>query len=86
MANYTITTTDTEELILASVMGDPQEWLTNLIQEKARVKGDSIIANLVTHCNDNEIALAVGRSAQITQAQELGLISAAATLRVPVEE
>ena len=78
MANYTITTTASEEIALSSVMGSAQDWLENAIQERARIAGDKIIENLISHCNANNIAIAVGRDAQITQANTLGLVPSAA--------
>lgn len=76
MASYTISVTDTEQKILASVMSDPQEWAENSLKERARVAMKPIIDNLVDHCNSNEIAIAVGVDAQIAQAESLGLLNA----------
>jgi hypothetical protein len=59
----------------------PQEWADNAVTNRARIAGDEIVAKLVTHCNENEIALAVGRDAQITQAFELGVVDTAANIQ-----
>ena len=47
MANYTITITAAEEIALKPVMSNKQTWLENAIQERARISGDSIIADLL---------------------------------------
>ena len=36
-----------------------------------------IVAKLITHCNENEIAMAVGHDAQVTQAYDLGVVESA---------
>jgi hypothetical protein len=56
-----------------SVAFSPEEWVDNLAKERARVAIEEITQKLINHCNDNEIALAVGQDAQIDQAFELGL-------------
>jgi len=56
----------------------PQDWADNAVINRARIAGDEIVAALVAHCNENSIALAVGRDAQITQAFELGVVQTAA--------
>jgi nitrogenase molybdenum-iron protein alpha/beta subunit len=74
MADYTITITDTELTALSTVMADPQEWAEHNLKERARLAMKPIIDSLIEHCNNNEIAIAVGKDAQIAQAQTLGLI------------
>ena len=74
MADYTISITDSELTALSTVMADPQEWAQHNLKERARLAMKPIIDNLIEHCNDNEIAIAVGKDAQIAQAQSLGLI------------
>ena len=74
MADYTISITDTELTELSTVMADPQEWAQHNLKERARLAMKAIIDTLIEHCNDNEIAIAVGKDAQIAQAQSLGLI------------
>ena len=43
------------------------------------VEQNEIIKLLVEHCNNNEIAMAVGSDAQVTQAYDLGIVTAAAS-------
>lgn len=75
--DYTITLTDTEKKAMEHIAKDVDEWITNAATNRARIAIDEIVAKLVEHCNANEIALAVGRDAQVTQAYDLGVVSAA---------
>jgi len=70
--------TDTQFKGLEYASLSPQEWAENAVTERARIANDEIVAALVAHCNENSIALAVGRDAQITQAFELGVVQTAA--------
>tara|TARA_B100000123_G_scaffold225189_1_gene173915 strand:- start:21 stop:284 length:264 start_codon:yes stop_codon:yes gene_type:complete len=74
MADYTITLTDTEVKSLKTVMVDIDEWLTNAGTNRARIAKKDIIAKLVDHCNANDIAIATGEDAQVTQAYDLKIV------------
>lgn len=74
---FTITVTDAEYKGLQSAAMSPQEWVEIAVTNQARVENDTIIQNLIDHCNANNIALAVGRDAQIEQAFALGLAKTA---------
>jgi len=80
MANITIELTETEFKAMEYVAFSPQDWADNAVTNRARIAGDEIVAKLVAHCNENEIALAVGSDAQINQAFELGVVDTAANL------
>jgi len=54
------------------VLIDVDEWIANAATNRARIAVDEIVTLLVTHCNENSIALAVGKEAQVEQAYELG--------------
>ena len=75
--DYTITLTDTERKAMEHIVADVDDWITNAATNRARIAIDEIVAKLVEHCNANDIALAVGRDAQVTQAYDLGVVSAA---------
>ena len=75
--DYTITLTDTERKAMEYITADVDDWITNAATNRARIAIDEIVAKLVEHCNANDIALAVGRDAQVTQAYDLGVVSAA---------
>ncbi len=77
MANYTITLTDTEVKSFDYVTADIDEWVTNVAQNRARKAKEKIISLLLEHCNANDIAMATGESAQITQAYDLKVVEKA---------
>jgi len=79
MATHTITLTDTQEKCLRTVVADSKEWITNAAMNQARMAQENIIAALVTHCNSNEIAIATGIDAQVTQAYSLGIVEEASS-------
>ena len=74
MADYTITLTDTEVKSLKTVMVDIDEWVTNAATNRARIAKKDIIAKLVEHCNANDITIATGEDAQVTQAYTLNIV------------
>ena len=76
--DYTITLTETEKKAMEYIANDTDEWITNAAQNRARLAAEEIVGLLVTHCNENEIALAVGQEAQVAQAYSLGVIKTAA--------
>ena len=86
MADITVTITDTEEKSLQYACISVQDWADNVIKERARKAGDEIIDKLVKHCNENQIAIAVGRDAQITQAYDLGVVDTAYNLSLVSDE
>ena len=69
----TITLNDTEEKAMSTITADIDDWIENAALNRARIAKEEIIADLITHCNANGIALAVGEAAQVTQAFELGV-------------
>lgn len=85
MPSITIELTDTELLSMQYAATSPQDWADNAVTNRARIAGDEIVAALVTHCNENSIALAVGRDAQVTQAFELGVVQTAAQRQAALE-
>ena len=74
MADYTITLTDTEVKSLKTVMVDIDEYITNFATNRARIAKKDIIEKLVNHCNENDIAIATGEDAQVTQAYDLKIV------------
>ena len=79
MPDITVTLTATEVKCLEYAAASPQDWADNALTNRARIAKDEIIAALVAHCNANSVALAVGEDAQVTQAFDLGVVSAAAS-------
>jgi len=77
MADYTVTLTDTEKTAMEFIAFDVDDWITNAATNRARIAIDEIIVMNATHCNDNSIAISVGRDAQVAQALSLGVIDKA---------
>ena len=75
--DYTITLTETQRKAMEYITPDVTDWITNFTVTRADIAINEIIALLVEHCNSNEIALEVGKDAQVTQAYSLGIVSAA---------
>lgn len=79
MPDITVSLTATELKCLEYASTNPQDWADNALTNRARIAKDEIIAALVAHCNANSVALAVGEDAQVTQAFDLGVVSAASS-------
>ena len=77
MAEIKVTVSDTQVKCLEYVSYSVQDWCDNAIHDRARVAQEEIIAKLVTHCNANSIALAVGTDKQVAQAYELKVVDTA---------
>ena len=80
---YTITVSDTEHKSLEYAAVSPLEWADNAVSNRARIAKDEIISLLIAHCNANNIALAVGEDAQVTQAYDLGVVVRLADVPAP---
>lgn len=78
MPNITVSLTDTENKAMEYAALSVQDWADNALKNRARIAVDEIVAALVAHCNENSIALAVGKDAQVAQAFELGVVKTAA--------
>ena len=72
--NYTITLTDTEKKSMDYITTDIDDWIINAAKNRARIAKEEIISLNTAHCNANDIAIAVGEDAQITQAYDLGAV------------
>ncbi len=75
MSEHNITLEDWEYKCFQYLMKDEDidGWLLNFAKERARKASEEILSVLITHCNENDIALAVGKAAQIEQAFKLGV-------------
>ena len=86
MATIEIEVTATELKALEYAAASPSDWADNAVTNRARIAIDEICATLMTHCNDNEIAMAVGKEAQVAQAFELNVVKTAAARNAEAEE
>jgi len=85
MPDITISLTDTENKAMEYVAASVQDWADNAVTNRARIAVDEICGLLMTHCNENEIAMAVGKDAQVTQAFELEVVKTAAARNAEAE-
>ena len=81
--DYTITLTDTEQKSMEYIAVDVKEWISNVAKNRARQAKDEIVAVLITHCNNNSIAIATGEDAQVAQAYSLGIVTKATPVSNP---
>ena len=86
MPDITVTLTDTENKCMEYAALSPQDWADNALTNRARIAKEEIIALLVAHCNANDVALAVGEDAQVTQAYDLGVVRTAAQVAADATE
>ena len=80
MPDITVTFTDTELKCLEYAAASPQDWADNALTNRARIAKDEIIAALVAHCNANDVAIATGEDAQVTQAYDLKVVKKASEI------
>lgn len=85
MPNITVALTDTQNKCLEYAAADVQDWADNALHNRARIAQDEIIAALVAHCNANDVAIATGIDAQITQAFDLEVVMTAAARNAAAE-
>jgi hypothetical protein len=81
MPNITVSLTDTENKSMEFVAVSVQDWSDNVIKNRARIAKNEIIAKLISHCNENSIAIATGEDAQVTQAFDLGVVDTLANVQ-----
>ena len=77
MPDITVSLTDTENKCMEYAASSPQDWADNALTNRARIAKDEIIAALVAHCNANDVAIATGEDAQVTQAFDLKVVKKA---------
>lgn len=78
MATYSVNVSDSDHKAFEYIANTPQDWVENAVQARIQLAKTDILQRLQEHCNANEIAMAVGESAQITQAYDLGVVQTAA--------
>jgi len=77
MANYTVKLTDTEDKAMSYCAMSTQDWVDNALKVRARTAKDEIIVLNTAHCNANNIQIATGEDAQVTQAFDLKVVKTA---------
>ena len=77
MTDYKVTLTDTEDKAMTYCTVSTQDWVDNALKNRARIAKEEIIALNTTHCNANNIRIATGEDAQVTQAFDLKVVKTA---------
>ena len=77
MTDYKVTLTDTEDKAMTYCTVSTQDWVDNALKNRARKAKEEIIALNTTHCNANNIQIATGEDAQVTQAFDLKVVKTA---------
>ena len=80
MTDYKVTLTDTEDKAMTYCTVSTQDWVDNALKNRARIAKDEIIAANMAHCNANDIEIAKGEDAQVTQAFNLKVVKTAKEL------
>jgi len=75
--DYTITLTDSQQKAMEYCVADINEWMNNFATNRANIAIREIIQKNTTYCNANGIAIAVGIDAQVQQAYDIGVVTAA---------
>jgi len=86
MAKYTIELTDTEDKAMTYAALSTQDWVDNALKNRARIAKDEIIAANTAHCNANNIQIATGEDAQVTQAFTLKVVKTAKEVNEEAEK
>lgn len=77
MADYTISISDSEKRALETVInpGTPgiRTWAEDTLKWRAHQASNQIAQTLFKHCNENNIQIAIGVTAQIEQAYNIGI-------------
>ena len=77
MTDYKVTLTDTEDKPMTYCTVSTQDRVDNALKNRARIAKEEIIALNTTHCNANNIQIATGEDAQVTQAFDLKVVKTA---------
>ena len=77
MATYTVTTSEHDERCLDYGMVGIQTWIDNAVATQIRISQQEIIKINMEYCNENEITIGIGVTAQVEQAYNLGIVTTA---------
>jgi glycine cleavage system H lipoate-binding protein len=74
--NYTVTLTDTEKLAMEYISLDPQEWVENVVKERARIAIDEIVKIAVNKFLEINESIPGSKDEIVSQAYSRGWIVA----------
>jgi len=73
--NYTVTLTDTEKLAMEYIAYEPQEWIENIVKERARIAIDEIIKIAVEKFFEINESIPGSKDEIVSQAYSRGWIN-----------
>ena len=73
MADYTVTVSSTDEIVLNTDVLTIQAWVEGAVAGKINTVKKRLLQRYIEHCTTNEIQMAITKDQQITHARELGL-------------
>ena len=77
MANITLTIEAHKLKALESEFPDVTAFFQNFVEHRYMLREKEILNKLIEHCNENDVTIATGISAQIDQAYTLKILSKA---------
>ena len=77
MVTFTVTITDTENKAMEWCTENVGDWVGNSLHNRAKIAIEDIVRITTDYCNDNEISIGVGRTAQVNQAYNIGIVTTA---------
>ena len=72
--NFNFNISDIDKLAFDYATVDPDTWVEGAAINRIAIARQEILIKIQEHCNENEIALAVGADAQIQQAFDLNVV------------
>ena len=86
MPNINVTLSDSEYKAMQFACLDVDEWVQNAATARAHIAANDIIELNTIHCNENGIAIAVGRDAQVEQAYNINIVTTVAARNAAILE
>lgn len=75
--NITITLTETQYKGLAYIASSAEEWVNNIVAERARIANDEIVKLVVEHCLNNGEQIPATREEIVAHGFECGVVKTA---------
>ena len=73
--NYTVTLTETEKLAMEYIVYEPQEWIENVVKERARIAIDEIVKIAVEKFLEINESIPGSKDEIVSQAYSRGWIN-----------
>lgn len=86
MANYTVTISPTDEIVLNTDVLTIQSWIEEAVAGKINNVKKRLLQKYVEHCTSNEIQMAVTKDLQVVHARELGIAVAQSEIDTSIDK